>query len=242
MSGVGRGRDARRAPDAGAAGGVRERPLPSSTPRPPADPELRRELLELSRRDLGLRRRLARSGELFDGYNEAMARLHRDNGRRLEAVVDRGGWPGVSRVGEDGAEAAWLVAQHAIGSPALQLRCRQLLAAAVAAGEAPARHLALLTDRIRFNQRRPQLYGTILDWDRHGRLEPWPIEDAGGVDQRRHAAGLPPLAEAVAEARRRARVEGDAPPRSWRARQREIADWARRAGWLDGRADGEQEG
>lgn len=206
------------------------------------DRELRRELLELAGRDRRQRQRLAASGELHRGYAPAMERIHLDNARRLESVLDRVGWPGRSRVGREATEAAWLVAQHAIGRPAFQRRCCRLLADAVERDEAPPEQLARLVDRIRFNERRPQVFGTIFDWDREGRLSPWTLEDPEGVEERRRAAGLPPLAEAVAEARRRARVEGDAPPRSWRARQREIADWARRAGWLDGRADGEQEG
>src|SRR5579863_2388003 len=49
----------------------------------------------------------------------------------LEQVVTGIGWPGKSRVGEDGARAAWLPAQLADSDPAFQRRCLDLLIADV---------------------------------------------------------------------------------------------------------------
>ena len=49
----------------------------------------------------------------------------------LEQVVTGIGWPGKSRVGEDGARAAWLPAQLAKSDPAFQRRCLDLLIADV---------------------------------------------------------------------------------------------------------------
>jgi hypothetical protein len=197
------------------------------------DPDLQVELLCFTRRDQETRERLRESGGLFQGYAPAMERVHLENARRLEAILDRVGWPTAERVGAEGAEAAWLVAQHAISWPAFQRRCRALLAAAVAEGAAPPRHLAYLTDRIRFNERRPQVHGTIFDWDPEGRLSPWPIADPDGVEARRRDAGLPPLAAETDRLRRQAEREGDAPPGRHGDRQREIEAWARRVGWLD---------
>lgn len=194
--------------------------------------EVREELLAARRRDEETRARLAREGTLFQGYAQAMERVHGANAALLEAIVERHGWPGRSLVGSDGAEAAWIIAQHAIGKPAFQRRCLELLRAAVRGGEAPPSHEAYLTDRIRFNERRPQRFGTIFDWDERGEMSPWRIEDPEGVDARRAAVGLPPLARAVARIRDEARKEGNLPPADFRARQLEIEEWARRVGWL----------
>jgi hypothetical protein len=196
------------------------------------DPTLREELLALRAEDERTRARLAASGELFGGYAREMEVAHLANARRLDAILDRVGWPAASVAGEDGRAAAWLVAQHAISWPAFQLRCLELLRDAVAAGEAPLAQLAYLTDRIRFNQRRPQVYGTIFDWDEEGRLSPWAVEDPASVDQLRREAGLPPLAQVTERQRAEARSEGDRPPGDFAARQREIQDWARAVGWL----------
>jgi len=87
--------------------------------------------------DAALRAELARDGSLFEGYNTRMAELHERNARELAAIVATVGWPGRTLVGDEAAEAAWRVLQHAIGSPALQRGCLPLLRQAVAVGEVP---------------------------------------------------------------------------------------------------------
>lgn len=194
-------------------------------------PELRERLLELRRRDEVTRERLMASGRLSDGYAGEMERVHLRNAAALEAALERGGWPKVSQVGEEASEAAWLVAQHAISRPDFQRRCLRLLCEAVESGEAPARHRAMLLDRIRFNERRPQVYGTILDWDESGELSPWPIEDPESVDELRRRVGLPPLCDSVERSRLAAAREGESAPKDPVGRREAIDRWARKVGW-----------
>ncbi len=196
------------------------------------DPALAARLEELRCRDEEARAELVEGGELFGGYHPLMEAVHRSNAAAFEAILDERGWPGRSRAGEKGADAAWHVAQHAISLPGFQRRCLGLLREAAAHGEAPALQVAMLEDRIRFNERRAQRFGTIFDWDASGELSPWRIDEPDGVERRRAAAGLPPLAETIARLRRRAEAEGDRAPEDWRGRQREIEEWARRVGWI----------
>ena len=84
--------------------------------------QLRETLLRLASEDAEVRERLAADGSLFDGYNSLMAIVHRRNGDHLADIVDAFGWPGFSLVGEDGADAAWLICKHAIAQPELQRR------------------------------------------------------------------------------------------------------------------------
>ena len=130
-------------------------------------------------------------------------------------------------MGDEAAEAAWLIAQHAIGLPAFQRACLE----AVKASDAPAWQAAYLEDRIRVLEGRPQLYGTQFDWDADGRMSPQPIEDPTGVDERRAAVGLPSLAEAF-EKQRRA-TTGEPVPADPEARRGEMEAWARSVGWRD---------
>ncbi len=64
-----------------------------------------------------------------------MEDLRKRNAARLAALIDANGWPGRSRVGEDGARAAWLILQHAIGNPPLMRRGWTLLRGGANEGE-----------------------------------------------------------------------------------------------------------
>jgi hypothetical protein len=198
---------------------------------PPEWTTIRDELLAMAGHDLRVRSELAADGSLYDNYNERMQAVHDANAIRLAAILDAHGWPGEYRVGREAAKAAWLIVQHAIAQPPLQRRALELLRQAVQQGEAPALHAAMLEDRIRCLEGRPQLYGTQFDWDAEGNMTPLPLEDAKGVDTRRQAIGLGPLAQEV-RARRATITESlERPPRDWAKRQQEMQEWCRRVGW-----------
>jgi len=192
---------------------------------------LRAELLQMRQQDLALRAELARDGSLFDGYAPRMADLHRRHNARLRSILAEVGWPGRSLVGEDGAAAAWLLLQHAILDPDLMRSALPLLEAAVQAGEAEPGHLAMLVDRIRALEGRPQVYGTSHDWDAGGELTPLPIEEPDLVDARRRGMKLDPLAENTRRLRLQAQAEGERPPADVEGRQRDLDRWAREVGW-----------
>jgi hypothetical protein len=123
------------------------------------------------------------------------------------------------------------VVQHAIGEPAFVRRGLALLRDAVARGDAEPAQLAYLEDRVATFEGRPQRYGTQFDWDDAGVLSPRPLEDPDGVDARRLALGLEPLAERTAAMRAQAAEEGEAPPPNAAERRRAMDTWARAAGW-----------
>ena len=181
--------------------------------------------------DQAVRAELAADGSLFDGYHPRMEAVHRRNASRLSEAIDQHGWPGTTLVGEDGADAAWMIAQHAIGEPHFQRRCLTLLRAAAAKNEIPLWQPAYLEDRIRMFEGQPQRYGTQYDWDMNGELSPVLIEDPEHVDERRRALGLIPLAENTAQMREGATKENEPRPRDWAQRQKEFEEWARKTGW-----------
>ena len=154
-------------------------------------PELRIELINMASADQDLRLELVESGELHNHeYHPRMAELHMGNNARFSEIIDEFGWPGPSLVGPAGADAAWLIAQHAVLDPPLQRRCLALLEARVKAGDGSPSQLAYLTDRICILEGRPQRYGTQHDWDDEGRMSPLPVEDPAQVGERRAAMGL----------------------------------------------------
>ena len=170
------------------------------------DEELRRELLRRRDQDQRVRRLVSppkgqHMARLPDEVAAEWQRVDEDNTRWLGDLLTTRGWPGRTMAGEDGAQAAWLLAQHADRAPALQRAFLDAVRGAVGQGEASPAHLAYLEDRVRVHAGQPQLYGTqfTVTSDTFG---PYPIEDPQRLDERRAAAGLEPFA--VYEARMRA--------------------------------------
>lgn len=117
----------------------------------------------------------------------------------LKQVVAEHGWPGRSLVGRDGADAAYLIAQHAVHDAAFQAEALRLMEAAYRAGEMEGRQVAYLTDRVAVQAGKPQRYGSQFKITDDGIVLD-PIEDSAFVDLRRAAIGLAPLAEYVRQA------------------------------------------
>jgi hypothetical protein len=165
------------------------------------DPGLRDELLAMAAADQDARQRLDCHPRPSQGMSEQeftaaeqIRAVDATNTARMKAIVQACGWPGRSLVGDDGAQAAWLLVQHADRDPAFQRLCLELLNGAVRAGEADARHHAYLTDRVLLAEGGQQLYGTqLLVAD--GRWQLRPLADPDRVDDRRRQVGLEPLAD-----------------------------------------------
>ena len=164
------------------------------------DQSLEKGLLDMEARDQALRAELAASGALYEGYHPRMEELHRANASRLRQIVAVFGWPGHALVGEQGARAAWRIAQHSIGEPGFMRQCRDMLDAASQKQDVPRWQFAMIDDRIRVYEGKPQRYGTQLRNGPQG-LEPHPLENANRVNSMRMQAGLPPLAQTLAKAR-----------------------------------------
>jgi hypothetical protein len=150
-------------------------------------PEIRRELLLLRDEDQAVRvGPLSAAPQTPEGFLAVDVKTS----LRVREIIAAHGWPGFSLVGQDGADAAWLIVQHATHDRAFQEDCLARLQDAVARGEAEARHVAYLEDRLATTAGRPQRYGT--QFTEH--LEPHPIEDEEHLDERRRAVGLSSMA------------------------------------------------
>lgn len=128
----------------------------------------------------------------------ALLAVNEENGGRLAEIVADGTWPGLREVGADGADATWMLAQHADRANDLRRGWLPLLADAVARGDADPRHLATLTDRTAAVDGASQVYGTILMLAPDGEPEfPLPVRDPAHLDERREAIGMPSVAAEI---------------------------------------------
>ncbi|MEX1216255.1 DUF6624 domain-containing protein [Saccharospirillum sp.] len=177
------------------------------------DQSLAEELIEMMQEDQLVLRQLFESGELpSESYHPQMKTLHEHNSSRLKEVIGRHGWPVISLVGEEAAEAAWLIAQHSVSDTDFMAECACLLEDAVARDDVEGWQLAFLQDRVRTLSGKPQYYGTQFDRDENGWPTPFPIEDSDTVNERRSRLGLNSLEErleqmAEQERKRRANIQ-----------------------------------
>ncbi|HJZ68338.1 MAG TPA: DUF6624 domain-containing protein [Blastocatellia bacterium] len=165
-----------------------------------ANPGLRQELLERVNRDQAIRNEWIKVGidKADSAFLARMQKIDSNNTDRMKQIVKQYGWPGPELVGEDGAEAAFLLVQHADADHAFQKEMLPLVRDAYLAKKLAGQDYALLLDRVLVYEGKRQVYGTQTkpshEWK--GRQpELAPIEDEANADKRRAEVGLEPLAE-----------------------------------------------
>jgi len=118
--------------------------------------------------------------------------VDKKNTQKMKQIVREYGWPGKSLVGEDGAHFAWLLVQHADHDLKFQKKCLALMKKAAQRGEVSSKDIAYLTDRVRINEGKTQLYGTQLHVS-GSKVIPLPISYRKTLARRRKRVGLNPL-------------------------------------------------
>jgi hypothetical protein len=191
------------------------------------DESLEKALLDMEARDQAVRAELTAAGALNAVYHPQLEEVHRGNSSRLRQIIAVFGWPGTALVGEMGAKAAWRIALHSISEPAFMRQCRELIDAASQQNDVPRWQFAIIDDRIRVHEGRPQRYGTQLRMGPKG-LEPHPLENEARINSMRMQAGLPPLAKTLAQAR--AQPQPSAADQA--ARDAAELEFRRSVGWI----------
>lgn len=106
-------------------------------------------------------------------------------------IIEKHGWPSPTLVGDIGANAVFLVVQHA--RPEIQQKYLPLMREAVARGEARPSSIALLEDRVALGLGKKQIYGSQVVFGAKGPYVAT-LEDPDHVDERRASMRLWPLA------------------------------------------------
>ena len=161
--------------------------------------------------------------------------LQTANGNALEALIEQFGWPDPEIDGQEVCRNAWYIVMHAISLPRLQRNVLSLLKSKQCG--CTQTQLAMLEDRILVFSGKKQKFGTQLDWDSSGNLNPFPIEDFARVEKRRSEIGLPTLQESIAALRERAIAEGDQPPLNFAEHTKKREEWMLQVGWVNHKSE-----
>jgi hypothetical protein len=119
--------------------------------------------------------------------------IDKANQARIDEIVKTHGWPGKKEFGSRAALAAFLVIQHSTSE--MMRRYLPILRNAMENGDVDKSSFALLDDRVRMIEGRPQRYGSQVQGSPNSKMYFWQIEDEENVDKRRAEMGLEPLAE-----------------------------------------------
>ncbi len=140
------------------------------------------------------------------------AALRADSARSrwLKDRVVRFGWPTPAQASDSAARAAWLILQHSPDT-AWQADMLPVLEQLASSGTLPPDDVAMLSDRVLVRRGTPQRYATQFTMV-GGRMLPEPVGDTVGLDARRAAVGLPPMAEYVRRMQEQFRVPVVWPP------------------------------
>ena len=112
-------------------------------------------------------------------------------GVALRAIFDKYGVPGSSEVGVEASRNFVVLVQHQPSELIKQVLPK--LEVQVRLGQANPSDYAMMFDRARTSEKRPQRYGENFECGSDGRLEPSPIEAPEALDARRASVGLLPM-------------------------------------------------
>jgi hypothetical protein len=149
---------------------------------------LRHVLLSLQDRDQSARADFgARIGDTV--YVKKLLNLDSALAAEMDTILNKFGLPTRSMVGPSGSDAAMLIIQH---NWPLQERVLAL-ASSLPRGEISPEKIAMLEDRVLVHQGKPQRFGSQFNAGTDGVFRFAPTIDTASLDERRSAAGMPPL-------------------------------------------------
>jgi hypothetical protein len=162
---------------------------------PAQNEALRQELLRMFAEDQAARTSMQGRWQTETEQRQMMA-LDATHTKRLREIFKaQHGFPTVTLVGRDGAQAAFTMMIHSFAVDLLK-QALPYIKRAAPRGEVPMEAYASLIDTTMRSEGQPQLYGTRFDIV-NGKFVLAPTKDPAHIDARRAKLGLPPLAEYV---------------------------------------------
>ena len=151
---------------------------------------VRTELEQMREADQAVRRNL---NYLDSEQVEKMRIVDAVNQKRLKEIIALIGWPAKELVGENASSGAFLVAQHAHEDLDFMKEAFSHIEADYRKQKASPSQYALMYDRIKMLEGKPQRFGTQFNKNSSG-CRAWKMEEPEKVDEYRAQMGLDHLA------------------------------------------------
>lgn len=122
-------------------------------------------------------------------------KIDKENTKKLKSIIKKHGWPTIGFVGKKASRNAWLIAQHADHDARFQKAILILIKKVYNKNplEINKSNIAFLEDRILFNEKKRQIFGTQFYTNKEGVFGLWPVKNIKNIDKLRKKYGLPPL-------------------------------------------------
>lgn len=166
---------------------------------------LRKKLKAIQNEDQGIRvlyismNQFTNDSILKNRVHDEMKFVDEKNSKSIQQIIDKYGWVGSDKVGNEGNRTIFLTIQH-VDDLIVQQKYLPILEKAIKDKNADPWHLAFLTDRIRMNQGKKQIYGSqVIHYKEAKKSFVVPLENPEHVDELRKQVGLPPLNDYLEE-------------------------------------------
>ncbi|RYE16782.1 MAG: hypothetical protein EOP45_16860 [Sphingobacteriaceae bacterium] len=131
------------------------------------------------------------SKDQIDRFEDSVFTTHQ---KLLSNILNKYGYPGYDLVGKKGSNEFWLMVQHCDKVPAFQQQVLDAMQKELPKQNADPRNFAYLTDRVRLNTGKKQVYGTQLKYNTSlCQAIPRDLTDSLNVNHRRKEVGLEPV-------------------------------------------------
>lgn len=126
-------------------------------------------------------------------HHDQLDGVLRANERKLKELIAANGWPALSVVGNEAAQGAWLIVQHADHDRAWQRDMLVLMEGLIPRGEVRKTDVAYLRDRLDVADQLPQRYGSQGRCIGKNTWEPFKLANLNNVDEWRKSMGMSTL-------------------------------------------------
>lgn len=135
----------------------------------------------------------AQNDQSNENFEKMVDPIDEINNGKIKNIIDRIGYPTISKVGKKASFNAWLIIQH---SPQIEFMKKCLKLMEDEKDDIDPLNIAYLKDRVLMYSGKKQIYGTQLKQNSiTKKMELYDVEDIEHLDERRRSIGLDPITD-----------------------------------------------